>query len=136
MNDNDKREATDKRRLYKKGDSLGIVYKIPQKITTFQEAALITKVRNLRLLIRPKGSRREILRAASRRPVSNSPFERSVGFFREQEFVSAMRVFLEGQDPFLLVHDAEELLEKVVTLESLARTDDDQLRPCTSERDI
>ena len=47
--------------------------------------------------------------------------------------MNALRVFLQGQNPFLLVHDAEELLEKVVTLEGLARADDDQLRPCTGE---
>jgi len=47
-----------------------------------------------------------------------------------------MRFSLQGQNPFLLVHDTEELLEMIVTLESFARADDNQLRPSTSEGDV
>ena len=134
--DDDKQETTDKTRSYKKDDSLRIVYEIPQKITTSQEAALVAEVGDLRLLIRSKGATRKFLRAASRRPVSDSSFERSVWFLRGQESMSTMRFSLQSQNPFLLVHDTEELLEKVVTLDSFARADDNQLRPSTSERDV
>lgn len=47
-----------------------------------------------------------------------------------------MGLSLQRQNPFLLVYDTEELLEKIDTLESLARADNDQLRPSTSERDV
>ena len=50
--------------------------------------------------------------------------------------MNAMCVFLQGQNPFLLVHDAKKLLEKIVTLESFARTDDNQLRPGTGKCDV
>lgn len=44
-----------------------------------------------------------------------------------------MRVFPQGQKPFLLVHDMEEFSKELITLKSLARTDDDQLRPGAGE---
>lgn len=124
--DDDKQEIT--REIG--GDSRRIIYEISQKITTFQEATLVREIRDLGLLA---GSARKILRTAGWRDISNGPFERPAGFLRGQWRVNAMCVFPQCQKPFLLVHDTEEFLEELVALKSLARTDDDQLRPGAGE---
>lgn len=116
-----------------KRDSLGIVYEISQKIATSQEVALVAEISDLGLFVRSEGATRKILWTAGRRPILNSPFERSIRFLRGKQRVVAMRVFFQCQHPFLFIHDTEELFEKVVTLEGLARTDDDQLRPGSSQ---
>jgi len=87
---------------------------------TSQKTTSVTEVSDLRLLIGSGGATLEVLRAAGRRPVPNSPFGRSVRFLRGQECMNAMGVFLQGQNPLLLIHDTEELLEKFVILYRLA----------------
>lgn len=109
--------------------SLRIVDKIPQKITTSQEPAAFTEIGNLMLLSGSEG-------APSWRPVLYGPFEWPVWLFRKQGWMDAMCIFLQGQNPSLLVHDTKKLLQELVTLKSLARTDDDQFRPSTSKRDV
>lgn len=50
--------------------------------------------------------------------------------------MSVVRASLQGQNPFLLVHDTEEFFKNVVTLESPTRADDYQLRSSPSEGDV
>lgn len=90
-NANHMQETTNKTRADKKGNSLRIVYEVPQKIPTSQKGTLIVKASGLGLLIR---SKRGALRAMGWRSVPGSPFKRSVRFLRGQKSMDAMRISL------------------------------------------